>query len=261
MLVVLIHASDPQCYLVTPADLETPGSDPRLQQHLPAFRELMNWIESFICQPHPALGREGAVCPYVSISREKGLFWLAAYPGARLSVEEVGAVTSIYRDWFLALEPRAGTDAQYKTLLITFPDIAESDTPAIIDQAQLLLKPTFVQQSLMIGQFHAVSDEPGVWNPAFRPLRSPVPLLVMRPMVPHDILFLTMEKEFVRAYLESYGHRVPRRLRSVVQAAAEKYKLAYPPDARASAGGPSAYLSDQSRNAIPVAFPAQQEQA
>jgi hypothetical protein len=261
MLVVLIHASDPQYYLVMPADLETPGAAPRLREHVPAFKQLMHWIETFICQPHPHLGREGSVCPYVSKSREKGLFWLTAYPGARPSVEEVDAVVSAYREWFLALEPRAGADAQYKTLVILFPDIADPDAPAIIDQAQLRLKPAFVQQGLMIGQFHATSTAPGVWNPAFYPLRSPVPLLVMRPMAPHDILFLHMEEGFVRAYVKRYGQRVPRRLRGAVQAAAQHYGLAYPPGRRASADTPSAPWSDERRGAGAAPASAQQEPA
>jgi hypothetical protein len=201
------------------------------------------------------------VCPYVSTSREKGFFWLTAYVGARPGLEEVCAVASIYREWFLALEPQAGPDAQYKTISILFPDIQERDAPALIDEAQLLLKPAFVQQGLMIGQFHADSNEPGVWNPTIRPLRSPVPLLVMRPMVPHDILFLAMEEGFVRAYLERFGRRVPRRLQSTVQAAADKYELVYPPDDEAGAADPSACLSDQSRSPVSVAHPAQREQA
>jgi hypothetical protein len=245
----------------------------------------MHWIETSICQPHPQLGREGSVCPYVSTSREKGLFWLTAYVGARPGLEEVCAVASIYREWFLALEPQAGPDAQYKTISILFPDMQERDAPAaagagacgnpvpalsaaprapapaLIDQAQLLLKPAFVQQGLMIGQFHAESNEPGVWNPAFHPLRSPIPLLVMRPMVPHDILFLAMEEGFVRAYLERFARRVPRRLQSTVQAAAHKYGLVYPPDDEAGADNPSTCLSDQSKCPVSVAQPAQREQA
>lgn len=184
---------------------------------------------------------------------------MTAYRGACPSLEEMSAVVSLYREWFLALEPQAGTDAQYKALSILFPDVPEGDAPALIDQAQLLLKPAFVQQGLMIGQFHAISNEPGVQNPAFRPLRSPIPLLVMRPMVPHDILFLDMEEGFMRAYLKRFGHRVPRRLQSTVQAAADKYGLAYPPGDGAGTDDPPAFLSDQSRSPVSVAYPAQQE--
>lgn len=42
----------------------------------------------------------------------------------------------------------------------------------------------------MIGQFHPLSDEPGIYNPDFRPLRSPFPMIAIRKIVPEDHPFL-----------------------------------------------------------------------
>lgn len=225
---MLIHPSDPQLYLVGPSDLQPPSLPPRVQEHLPAFSTLLTWTEEFICQPHPQLGREGAVCPYVSTAREKGLLWLTAYSAWRPGIEDVSAMSIRYRDWFLTLEPLRGADARYKTILMLFPTLPENEAPAIIDQTQILLKPEFVSRGLMIGQFQARSNEPGAWNPEFHPLRSPVPLLVMRPMAPHDILFLSKEERYVSAYLKAYGRHVPRKLQGMAREAARRYGLAYP---------------------------------
>lgn len=225
---MLIHSSDPQLYLVGPSDLQPPSLPAHVQEHLPAFSKLLRWTEEFICQPHPQLGREGAVCPYVSTAREKGLLWLTAYSALHPAIEDIFTIAIRYRDWFLALEPLQGGDAQYKTILILFPTVQGSDAPVLIDQAQVLLKPEFVNKGLMIGQFQALSNEPGAWNPEFHPLRSPVPLLVMRPMAPHDILFLSKEERYARAYLEAYGGHVPRKLRGMAQEAARAFGLAYP---------------------------------
>jgi len=41
-------------------------------------------------------------------------------------------------------------------------------------------KPNFVERGLMLGEFWSGNDSPGVHNPEFRPLDSPVPLLVIR---------------------------------------------------------------------------------
>lgn len=235
---MLIYPSDPQHYLVSPTDLYAPAIPALLQDQLPAFRKLLKWVDHYICQPHPQLGRDGAVCPYVSTAMEKGLFWLAAHRGQRPSVEDVFTVGITFRDWFLEIEPLQGGDAQYKTILILFPDMQDQDAPDIIDQTYPLLKPAFVNKGLMIGQFHLLSHEPGAWNPRFHPMRSPVPLLAMRSMVAHDILFLTQEEQFVRAYLKAFGNRVPKRLQGLAQEAACRYGLSYPIIDEEGAGEP-----------------------
>lgn len=256
---MLIHPSAPQHYLVRSTDLSAPVTDSQLQDLLPAFEKVLKWVDEFICRPHPQLGREGAICPYVSTSIEKGLFWLTAYPGERPSIEEVFTLGITFRDWFLALEPLQGGDAQYKTILILFPDIQESDAPDIIDRAQIVLKPEYVNKCLMIGQFHALSYEPGAWNSAFLPMRSPIPLLVMRSMVPHDIPFLTKEERYVRAYLNTFGKRVPKRLQSIVKEAAHRYGLAYPLIDEDGIDAPCSVIVDQERQSRSISYPPHQE--
>ena len=72
-----------------------------------------------------------------------------------------------------------------------FPGISDADAPAFIDAVQARLKPQFVADGLMLGQFHALNNEPGLHNQEFRPLRSPIPLLAIRFMVDSDLPFLT----------------------------------------------------------------------
>jgi hypothetical protein len=91
--------------------------------------------------------------------------------------------------------------------LILFPDVSPEEAPDLIDRTKEELKPSFVQQGLMLGEFHRSNESPGLHNPNFRPLRSPIPMLAIRHMVSSDFVFLN-RSEYSTAtrlrYLEAY---------------------------------------------------------
>jgi heptaprenyl diphosphate synthase len=59
----------------------------------------------------------------------------------------------------------------------------------------------------MIGQFHPECAEPAARNPAFRVSRSPVPLVAIRFMAVHDILFLGEQANWFAQYHRRFGAR------------------------------------------------------
>lgn len=150
------------------------------------------------------------------------------YSGSDPKLEEACAVVTKYREWFLELEPVAGREAEYKTILILFPDLAPARAPDVIDTIQAALKPEFIAQGLMIGQFHADCEEPALWNRDFRSLRSTIPLLAIRYMVRTDAAFLTKDAGSLAAYLRRFGQDVPSKLQSGVRDAALRLGLEYP---------------------------------
>jgi len=143
-------------------------------------------------------------------------------------MDEVREAVMAYREWFLELAPITGRDARYKAILILFPDLAADVAPGIIDTIQATLKSEFIPKGLMIGQFHMVSDEPGLRNPNFRPLRTSVPLLAIRHMVPSDFPFLKKKPEWVSSYIQQFGLDLPRRIRAEVEGTARAYDLPLP---------------------------------
>jgi hypothetical protein len=222
---VRVYSSDPSRYLLDPDDLEgRPLPDP-LGSYKDAMKQVVTWCKEFLCNPHPDLGREGAVCPYTQPALERDLFWLTVYPGQSLTMDEVRDVVMAYREWFLELTPNNGRDAQYKTIVILFPDLAPDLAPGIIDIIQASLKSEFVPRGLMIGQFHAVCEEPGLRNPHFRPLRTSIPLLAIRHMVPTDFPFISKKPEWVSTYLQQFGTNIPKRIKSEVEQVAREYGL------------------------------------
>jgi hypothetical protein len=113
-------------------------------------------------------------------------------------------------------------------VLILFPDLTPA-RPSLIDKVQASLKPEFVANGLMIGQFHSDCSEPAIWNRHFHPLRSPVPLLAIRYMVATDFPFLNQSCTWTGHYLRRFGREVPSRLETTVREAALRFGLDYPP--------------------------------
>ncbi len=162
------------------------------------------WSIDFLCKPHADLGRNGAVCPFTRPSIDKELFWLSLYTKPASHPAQISEAMIQYRDLFLQLSPQSGREAQYKTILVVFPHFKEKDCKEFIDDVQQQLKRDFVSKGLMIGQFHANCQESGLWNSSFRPLQSPLPMLVIRNMVVSDYPFLAHDEQMLQAWMRQF---------------------------------------------------------
>ena len=101
-----------------------------------------------------------------------------------------------YRRWF-----EQAWLSGHHALMVLFPAVGPHDVPWVIDAPQRHLKTEFVERGLMVGEFHAGPPmAAGLHNPRFRPLRSPVPLLAIRAMVPTDLPFLLGDPRHRAAY-------------------------------------------------------------
>ena len=184
----------------------------QLQQDLPYLMEVTKWTETFLAKPHPDLGRSGPVCPFLPRALQLDAIRLAVIRSKNLNQQQLEEVVKHYRDHFLELEPKQGELAFYKAIMLVFPDVAEEEASELIDQVQQKLKPFFVQAGLMIGEFHKRNESPGLHNPNFRPLRSPIPMLAIRFMTESDLPFLDrltdepqLRVRYLNAYLERLG--------------------------------------------------------
>ncbi|MHC0062394.1 DUF6875 domain-containing protein [Nostoc sp. UIC 10890] len=187
----------------------------QLQQHedLPYLIEIMDWVKNFLGRPHPNLGRTGAVCPFVPLSLKSNTIRLAVIRTKDLYSEQLEEVVGRYRDIFLEMDIKEQELAINKAFLLIFPDVHIEDATKLIDSVQQKLKPLFVESGLMIGEFHKRNDSPGLHNPNFRPLRSPIPLLAIRFMVEADLPFLQSPADprlrirYLEAYLKRFGNK------------------------------------------------------
>ncbi len=227
-----IHPTDPRMFLVELSDFRAEPLPAQVQEHLEPLRAIVHWAMDYLCQPHPELGRRGAVCPFTTPSIRRNLFYLTVMPGADLRREDVVEAVRKYRDWFLEMEPHEPRAAQFKTINILFPDIPEEAWSSVIEATQGELKADYVSHGIMLGEFHpGPPEKAALRNPDFRPLKSPLPLLGIRNMVPTDFAFLRDEREFMAAYLARHGDKIdslPGTMPAEVRQVAAEFGLELP---------------------------------
>jgi diguanylate cyclase (GGDEF)-like protein len=186
---MLIHPADANCFLIELADLKIDSEWSIIKENYASLKKIAEWALEFLCNPNQRLGREGPVCPFTKPALDNGFFWMTIYSGDQVRPDDAYAAVLKFRDWF--------------------PDLPEELAPQIIDSTQLSLKLPFVESGLMIGQFHSRCQESGLWNPLFRPLQSPVPLLAIRNMVSTDFPFLKSDIKYISAYFKRFASGVP----------------------------------------------------
>ena len=182
-----------------------------------ALLHVARWSKEFLTEPHAELGRSGHVCPYVSATIREQRYLLTVLNDAATRERETDRLILRLGRYFTELEPRVGRAAQKKTIVILFPDLPEERVGELINAMHQRLKPHFLRAGMMLGEFYRDSDKPGLHNPHFRPLRSDVPLLVIRAMLPQDIAFLSDDARFVRAYVRNFKARGCAEIHSYVE--------------------------------------------
>lgn len=203
--------------LLTASDVRQGALPESVEGYRDALEEVVRWAHQYLVKSHPELGRSGPVCPYVQPSLDKDLLWLGVHPGSDPPLDGLAAAAERCRRWFRRLAPQAGRLAQFKAILILLPDLPPERGPDVIDVVQHALKPRFVTDGLMIGQFYPGCSKPGLWNDRFRPLSSTVPLLTVRHMVPADVGFLNDDPAHLAAYLARFGDAIPSRFHGLVR--------------------------------------------
>jgi hypothetical protein len=168
---------------------------------------VVEWVQNYLAKPHKDLGRSGAVCPFVPFSLESDSIYLAKIDQANLDAASVTKIIKKFGDLFLQKTGCKHAKNLNNAFIIVFTSLNKID---LVDEVQDALKPYFVEQGLMLGEFHSNNDGAGLRNPAFKPLRSPVPLLAIRHMVDSDLPFMISSKYsieertfFLRSYLRN----------------------------------------------------------
>jgi hypothetical protein len=206
--------------------LLTPGQIDEFKQNVDIFSAVSDWISGYLVRPHKELGRAGPVCPYTpaALVRDTLRITVVRFTGSDRG-QEIRAAVLRYKGEFLGFQAAQSEEAILNAILIAFPDVSLEEAPTLIDRTKEDLKPQFVDEGLMLGEFHSLNQSPGLHNSKFRPLRSPVPMLVIRQMVPTDIAFLNRAEDdpvvrvkFLTSYLRTQLSISPDERRTVEQA-------------------------------------------
>jgi hypothetical protein len=168
--------------------------------------DIDEWLTRYISKPHSQLGRSGAVCPFVAPSRNAGCLEVRlCVVGVTPSVDLLSEMVRCGLSDFHRVQWPA-SNSQLWSMLLVFPDLAE-ESLGVLDEAHAAMKPECVRRGFMIGQFHEYCTEKAARNPEFEVSRSPVPLMAIRMMAVHDVLFLGDRKEWFEEYVSRFGDR------------------------------------------------------
>jgi hypothetical protein len=150
------------------------------------------WITEFVVNPHPELGREGDVCPFMKKAMLQDYVLLRSFD-ARLGDERMCDFVREMRDTLLAMsEAKVGKlDRSYLTSVMVPYGLEEIEMRHQMERVHTVLKPEFVELGLMLGEFWPGHVGPGLHNKDFRPLSSPLVMLAIRHMVQTDVAFLS----------------------------------------------------------------------
>jgi hypothetical protein len=152
---------------------------------------------------HPAQGRSGDVCPFTSQAYRIDTIRLGVCGATNGDVTSVTRTMRYCLGEFAAI-PCPPAMRHFRTVIVAFPNLAGSQGRNTLGKAQRRLIASCLLRGLMIGRFHPDSDDPGLWNADFRPLRSPLPLLAIRHVVEGDAAFAARHPLLVPVYLLKY---------------------------------------------------------
>jgi hypothetical protein len=172
-------------------------------------RRVLLWAKNHLMREHKEVNRPyhpQTVCPFVEGSIKANCFYMVFH--SEFDGRDPVAISHQilqYAKPFKDAPPVATNAHMLKALLVLFPNI-ESRFVTVLDECHRMLKPKMVELGLMIGQFHPECRETAVHNREWNAVsRCPVPLMAMRHMVIHDIMFLGDDRGTFEAYDKRFG--------------------------------------------------------
>jgi hypothetical protein len=99
-----------------------------------------------------------------------------------------------------------------RSIVIGFPNCTGPDGVAMLERIYKRHKYFTLARMQMIAFFHSDCDTPGLWNPHFKPMQAPMPVIGARFLVEQDAVFAAKYKLMVPTYLMRFGIPGARKL-------------------------------------------------
>jgi hypothetical protein len=172
---------------------------------------LADWLTAFPMNGHAQLGRSGSVCPFV---RKAALIDTLRMGISQSMPQDEEAVFRLIRGSFNLLKqiPAPPGRERLGTILYGFPNCASPAGLAMLGRVYQRHKYYTLVRSVMIAFFHSGSETHGLWNPDFRPMRSPLPVLAVRYLIEQDATFAAKHHLMLAPYLMRFGVPGARRI-------------------------------------------------
>jgi hypothetical protein len=149
---------------------------------------------------------------------ERKTLWLASEEIADRGVPHVVELLNGYKSLFLEAEPTGGDDADYKVIVVVFPDLPADRAQGVFDDVlEQLAVLSYVEDGIVFGPFYEGNEGTAIYNAGFRPFQSPVPFLFVRYGVISDWKFFLDNQEWLHLWARRFGE-------SAVHALAEELR-------------------------------------
>jgi hypothetical protein len=176
-----------------------------------ALQEMTDWTRSFLMRDHAELGRDGNVCPFTSMGARMDTLRFGMSEATPKDISRIKAeLLEIFGQFDEIPHPRKM--GIYRAIMIAFPNCREPEGIAALASVQKSLRFLSFRKTRMIGLIDPQADAAGLWNPHFRPLRSPVPIIALRSLVVQDAAFVLRHPLLAPAYLLNFPLSGPRQL-------------------------------------------------
>jgi hypothetical protein len=179
-------------------------------RYLKIANEIFEWAHTYLMAENSQVQRpygSQEICPYVAQSIKCDSFYMVFHPEVNGQRDEpIQRIMLDYISEFKETPPFDPNDKLKKALLVVFPEMPQ-DRTFVLDIVHSKIKTRFVQAGLMVGQFHSNCEDRGVYNRSFRISTSPYPLIAIRSMAIHDIIFIRDNEEWFKAYNIRYGEK------------------------------------------------------
>lgn len=193
---------DPRLFTFDDARASAPGEP---------LAQLAGWLNDSPMSGHADLGRTGAVCPFVRKAAHLRTLRVGVHDAHPHEEERVFAdIRASFAD--LEQIPERGGAERLGTIVYGFPNCAGGQGIEMLARVYRRHKYYTLARSRMIAFFHAGSDTHGLWNPDFRPMRAPIPVLSTRFLTEHDAIFASRHRLLAIPYLLRFGPNGARKL-------------------------------------------------
>jgi uncharacterized protein DUF6875 len=183
----LRSAAGPETRL-TPSQLET-------------VQQAVAWLNDYIGKPHPELGRNGDICPFVRTALRKQKMHFIVLDQVTQPDIDLLRDRMMYEGWRLMRSiDHSDRNAEMTTVNLLMPNL-KGEAAAVVHTVHDRCKANLMRKGIMTAAFYPGYAKPGAYNPEFKKLyQSPFPVMLVRPMAQHDILFLDRHREAFTEY-------------------------------------------------------------
>ncbi len=177
-------------------------------KYLDDIKEAVKYI-NFAASPNPNKGSSGAVCPFLPKAIKNDTIRCAIIDNETFDVDTISTILDDYIKLFLDFSKGEKELKIYYSLIILFPNMNTKQSELLLTTIHKEYKKKMVYDGLMIGEFFPSNEKVGLYSDSFHPLRSQVPMIAIRYLIPEDILFLNNDSDSIEdriEYLKGYIH-------------------------------------------------------